>query len=145
MSPDLPLRGSPVKPRFVSYLLEPKGHHMPTQRRSLRTSRLHERIGDMGWRATECFTFGARSSAQLPVDRTNTLLIGCGTGELERRLSELRHNVVGVAPSWTHAGMIIKAETAKAEIRDNVAAKLSHRDLLPIAFQRKVNSVFTSL
>ena len=76
---------------------------MPTQQRFLRISQFYDRIGDNGWRKSDYFTLSVRSSAlrrwiaaQLPQKEAKLLSVGCGTGELERHLSDLQYQVVGV-------------------------------------------------
>jgi ubiquinone/menaquinone biosynthesis C-methylase UbiE len=76
---------------------------MPTKKRSSRTSRFYSRIGNNGWHESDYFTFSVRSAAfrrwiasQMPEKGMKILSIGCGTGELENHLSELRHHVVGL-------------------------------------------------
>ena len=74
---------------------------MTTQQRLRRISRFYNRIGDNGWRESDYFTFSVRSPAlrrwiatQLPAKMVKVLSIGCGTGELEGHLSELKHQVI---------------------------------------------------
>jgi len=65
--------------------------------------KFYRRIGTQGWRESRYFTFSVRSpalrhwlAAQLPARSAALLSIGCGRGELEHHLSDLRHRVVGL-------------------------------------------------
>lgn len=76
---------------------------MPTRQRSDRVSQFYRRIGTHGWRESDYFTFSVRSpvlrrwiASRLPAKRMKILSVGCGTGELENHLSELRHHVFGL-------------------------------------------------
>lgn len=69
--------------------------------------KFYRRIGTRGWRESRYFTFSVRSpalrhwlAAQLPARNASVLSVGCGTGEIERHLSGLRHRVVGLDVSY---------------------------------------------
>jgi len=73
----------------------------PTSRKRPRT--LFDRIGNRGWRGSGHFTFTVVSGAlrrwivgRLPKKPRTILSLGCGSGELERRIAEAGHRVVGV-------------------------------------------------
>jgi ubiquinone/menaquinone biosynthesis C-methylase UbiE len=66
-------------------------------------SRFYTDIGTKGWRQTGYDTYGFYSpgfrqwiGSQFPAKKKMILSVGCGTGELEKHLSELRHTVVGL-------------------------------------------------
>jgi ubiquinone/menaquinone biosynthesis C-methylase UbiE len=70
-------------------------------------AKFYRRIGKRGWRDSDYFTFNVISrglrhwiTAQLPFPCAQILSIGCGTGELETRLVELGHQVIGVDLSY---------------------------------------------
>jgi SAM-dependent methyltransferase len=72
-------------------------------RRAAGLENFYRRIGKHGWRESRYFTFSVRSpalrhwlAAQLPTRSAALLSIGCGRGELEHHLSDLRHRVVGL-------------------------------------------------
>lgn len=76
---------------------------MPKDQSSSTHSKFYRQIGTHGWRESDYFTFSVRSpvlrrwiAAQLPAKRMEILSVGCGTGEVENHLSELRHQVVGL-------------------------------------------------
>lgn len=67
-----------------------------------RAHALFDRVGSRGWRDSGHFTFIATSrplrewiAARLPSSRRGILSIGCGGGELEKRLAQAGHRVVG--------------------------------------------------
>lgn len=75
----------------------------PKERKSSAPANFYRHVGTHGWRDTDYFTFIVRSrrlrrwiAAQLPAKRMRILSIGCGTGELEHHLAELRHHVIGL-------------------------------------------------
>jgi ubiquinone/menaquinone biosynthesis C-methylase UbiE len=66
-------------------------------------SRFYTDVGTKGWRQTGYDTYGFYSpgfrqwiGSQFPAKKKMILSVGCGTGELEKHLSELRHTVVGL-------------------------------------------------
>ena len=78
---------------------------MPARPSSERMTRFYNRIGTRGWQNSDYFTFSVRSPAyrrwlasQLGTRRLQILSIGCGTGELEKHLSNLHHRVFGLDP-----------------------------------------------
>jgi ubiquinone/menaquinone biosynthesis C-methylase UbiE len=67
---------------------------------------LFDRVGTRGWRDSGHFTFTVTSRAlrgwiadRLPASPRTILSIGCGGGELERRLTDAGHRVVGIDTS----------------------------------------------
>lgn len=68
-----------------------------------RKATLFDRVGNKGWRDSGHFTFTVVSAvlrdwiaARLPATPRRILSLGCGGGELERRLADAGHRVVGV-------------------------------------------------
>lgn len=91
---------------------------------------MFDRVGAHGWRDSGHFTFSVVSGAlrrwiaqRLPKTPRKVLSIGCGSGELEQRLAEAGHHVVGVDVSLA----ILKS----ARRRGMAAAVLGDALLLP--------------
>ena len=80
---------------------------MPNIQKSATHARFYTQIGTRGWLQSGYTTFGFQSpffrrwiASQLPVERTEILSVGCGSGELENHLTELRHPVIGLDLSY---------------------------------------------
>ena len=76
---------------------------MPKKQKPAARSRFYTDVGTKGWRQTGYDTYGFYSpgfrqwiGSQFPAKKKMILSVGCGTGELEKHLSELRHTVVGL-------------------------------------------------
>jgi ubiquinone/menaquinone biosynthesis C-methylase UbiE len=76
---------------------------MSKKQKTAARSRFYTDVGTRGWRQTGYDTFGFYSpgfrlwiGSQLPAKKKAILSVGCGSGELEKHLSELRHRVVGL-------------------------------------------------
>jgi ubiquinone/menaquinone biosynthesis C-methylase UbiE len=95
-------------------------------------TRFYNRIGSRGWRNSDYFTFSVRSPAyrrwlasRLGPRPLQVLSAGCGTGELEKHLSDLRHRVFGLDP---YQQMLQRA-------RENGVALLVQADSLHLPFR----------
>lgn len=104
---------------------------MPTRPSAARMTRFYNQIGTRGWQNSDYFTFSARSPAyrrwlasQLGTRRLQILSVGCGTGELEKHLSDLHHRVFGLDPSQQ---MLQRA-------RENGVERLVQADALHLPF-----------
>lgn len=76
---------------------------MPKEQKSSVRAKFSARIGAHDWRRSGYDTFGYDSpffrqwiASQLPAESTMILSVGCGSGEVEAHLTELRHAVVGL-------------------------------------------------
>ena len=76
---------------------------MPKKQKTAARSRFYTDVGTKGWRQTGYDTYGFYSpgfrqwiGSRLPAKKKAILSVGCGSGELEKHLRELRHQVVGL-------------------------------------------------